>query len=192
MNIILSAMDEFGRSGYQGASMDEISRRAGITKGALYWHFEGKLDLYLAVFDHAMEEYSRSLEKAMASSSEPRTVLEDLATCIFSIYAEDTAVSRFYSSMMMDSKLMGEADIASKTEQIYSEYRKAITNIIENWDVAKKFNGAKLRAASISYIALIEGTALQWMLDKDSFELEREGPQGVELLLDGIEMAIRG
>ena len=37
----------FGRYGYEGVSIGDIAKAAKLTKGALYWHFRGKEDLYL-------------------------------------------------------------------------------------------------------------------------------------------------
>lgn len=37
----------FGRYGYDGVSIDDIAKTAGLSKGALYWHFKGKDDLFL-------------------------------------------------------------------------------------------------------------------------------------------------
>lgn len=37
----------FGRHGYEGVSVGDIAGAAGLSKGALYWHFSGKTDLYL-------------------------------------------------------------------------------------------------------------------------------------------------
>jgi len=37
----------FGRYGYEGVSVGDIAKAAKLTKGALYWHFDGKDELYL-------------------------------------------------------------------------------------------------------------------------------------------------
>lgn len=37
----------FGRYGYDGVSIGDIANAAGLSKGALYWHFTGKSDLFL-------------------------------------------------------------------------------------------------------------------------------------------------
>ncbi len=37
----------FGRYGYEGVSIGDIARAAGLSKGALYWHFDSKEQLYL-------------------------------------------------------------------------------------------------------------------------------------------------
>lgn len=46
-----SAEAVFARSGYHGASVEEIAREAGATSGALYSNFAGKEDLFLALFE---------------------------------------------------------------------------------------------------------------------------------------------
>jgi len=42
-----SAFALFGRYGFDGVSIDDIAKTAGLSKGALYWHFKGKDDLFL-------------------------------------------------------------------------------------------------------------------------------------------------
>lgn len=56
--IATRSFELFGRHGYEGVSIGDIARSAGISKGALYWHFAGKEALYLdclkrlhAIFD---------------------------------------------------------------------------------------------------------------------------------------------
>lgn len=53
------AVELFTRSGYSATSLDEVAKRARVTKGALYHHFTGKQALFEAAFDavetHVME-----------------------------------------------------------------------------------------------------------------------------------------
>src|SRR5918997_5071777 len=49
--LVASAAQAFARRGFHGASLDEIAREAGYSTGAIYWHFKGKDDLFLAVFE---------------------------------------------------------------------------------------------------------------------------------------------
>jgi AcrR family transcriptional regulator len=51
MALIKAARRLFGERGYAAVSLDEVCRRARLTKGALYHHFENKEDLFLAVYD---------------------------------------------------------------------------------------------------------------------------------------------
>src|SRR5437870_12014325 len=45
------ARNLFGERGYNGASREEVVARAGVTRGALQYHFGRKEDLFRAVFD---------------------------------------------------------------------------------------------------------------------------------------------
>jgi AcrR family transcriptional regulator len=49
--LIGAAARVFARRGFHGASMQEIAGEAGWSTGAIYWHFSGKEDLFLAVFE---------------------------------------------------------------------------------------------------------------------------------------------
>ena len=49
--LIAAAARVFARSGFHGASLEAIAREAGYTTGAIYWHFTGKDDLFLGVFE---------------------------------------------------------------------------------------------------------------------------------------------
>jgi AcrR family transcriptional regulator len=49
--LLLSAERVFARQGFAAATLDEIAADAGLTKGAVYWHFEGKTDLFVSLFD---------------------------------------------------------------------------------------------------------------------------------------------
>ncbi|MGD2059914.1 MAG: TetR/AcrR family transcriptional regulator [Acidimicrobiia bacterium] len=49
--LIAAAAKVFRRDGFHGASLDRVSAEAGYTKGAVYSNFEGKDDLFFAVYD---------------------------------------------------------------------------------------------------------------------------------------------
>jgi AcrR family transcriptional regulator len=56
--LVLAARELFGQQGYVDTSNDEIVARAGVTKGALYHHFNGKEDLFRAVFEQVERQVS--------------------------------------------------------------------------------------------------------------------------------------
>src|SRR5271157_1084434 len=57
--LIDAAMDLFASYGYRGTSLSRIARAAGVTKGALYWHFSDKEEFFLAVVDKVLEEWGQ-------------------------------------------------------------------------------------------------------------------------------------
>src|SRR3954452_3680028 len=59
-----AARSLFAEKGYHGAAAEEIVRRAGLTRGALYHHFEDKRDLFRVVVDEMEGEIDEEIEAA--------------------------------------------------------------------------------------------------------------------------------
>ena len=68
--ILAAALDVFAERGFQGARLEEVARRAGVSKGALYLYFETKADLFRAVVTDAISPNIERV-KAMASAEVP-------------------------------------------------------------------------------------------------------------------------
>ena len=64
-----AARSAFARSGFRGASVDEIASEAGFSTGALYSNFDGKEDLFLALMEREIEEHAREIEAAVRASA---------------------------------------------------------------------------------------------------------------------------
>jgi AcrR family transcriptional regulator len=54
--LLRAARELFTERGYADTFTDEVAERAGVTRGALYHHFPGKKDLFLAVFEDVERE----------------------------------------------------------------------------------------------------------------------------------------
>ncbi len=70
------AVDVFGRSGYYGASMNDIAEAAGVTKPVLYQHFESKSDLYRALLDLVGARLLDAIAKATADATDGKELTE--------------------------------------------------------------------------------------------------------------------
>ncbi len=53
--ILSAAMTVFAQKGWQKTSLDEVAAAAGMTKGAIYWHFRNKNDLFFALLDARLQ-----------------------------------------------------------------------------------------------------------------------------------------
>ena len=71
-----AARSLFAEKGYHGTAAEEIVRRAGLTRGALYHHFEDKKDLFRVVVDEMEGEIDEEIEAAeRAQSGLPEAVM---------------------------------------------------------------------------------------------------------------------
>lgn len=61
----------FAERGYHAASMDELARRAGVSKPVIYEYFGSKERLYRVCVDRAVQRFSEDLKRAVRSEREP-------------------------------------------------------------------------------------------------------------------------
>jgi AcrR family transcriptional regulator len=65
--VVSAALDVFGRYGYRRTSMELIAKAAGISRPALYQHFSGKDDIFLAAGERIADELVSAAETAAAA-----------------------------------------------------------------------------------------------------------------------------
>jgi len=66
----------FAEQGFHAASMRDIAKAAGMLSGSIYYHFESKDELLLAVCELGISRLEAAVEQAVASAGEPWARLE--------------------------------------------------------------------------------------------------------------------
>ena len=69
--LIRAARRLFARNGYAGVGTEEIARRAGVTRGALYHQFPAKEDLFLAVYEQVEQELTARVAGLLGTVDSP-------------------------------------------------------------------------------------------------------------------------
>jgi AcrR family transcriptional regulator len=74
--LVEAARRLFAERGYAAVGTEEIVRAAGVTRGALYHHFDGKRELLAAVYEQMEGEIAARLAEAVAPGAGPLETLE--------------------------------------------------------------------------------------------------------------------
>ena len=69
--LLRAAADLFAREGFAAASLDAVASAAGVTKGSLYHHFDGKVALFEAVAERQEAELSQRVAAIAAAERDP-------------------------------------------------------------------------------------------------------------------------
>jgi AcrR family transcriptional regulator len=99
--ILQEATSLFVARGYEGVSMREIGEAVGITKAALYYHFQDKEDLFMAILNASLEEISGVLDRAEAAGQDARGRIEETVRGLLALPAERRALIRVASQEMV-------------------------------------------------------------------------------------------
>ena len=91
--LLQSARELFGTKGFAGAGSEEIVERAGVTRGAMYHHFESKDDLFRAVYEEVEAETMGHVAEAAMATTDPKEELR-LGARAWLQFAADPTVAR--------------------------------------------------------------------------------------------------
>ncbi len=94
-DLIQSALDLFAVNGYDGVSVRDIAKTAGVSEAALYKHFKGKEDLALYIFNAIIKNYS---ERLLVLEAQPLSSIDKLCKIVeytYDLYEMYPAEIRF-------------------------------------------------------------------------------------------------
>ncbi len=139
--ILDSAFRLFSRRGYESTSLSDIARFAGVTRGAIYWHFKDKGQILVELCEKV--NLDRMKSDALAEAADPRE--EDPLSKIVLWLKEcgDDSSVQFYSSALFSlvDKIMsgacGSDDVRNKLKGMFEKREALVCSALRN-SVLKK------------------------------------------------------
>lgn len=193
-NSLLDAAEQvFSEKGVSRASLGEIAQTAGATRGAIYWHFKDKLDLFGAMMDRVtlpLEQGFGELESG--SCLDPAQRLRAVIVLVLRRIASDDRTRRVFEIALHKIEYVGEMMGVRDRHVIASEGFTG--QLAQDFELAAQLQGVALpmssAEAAIGLHALFDGLARSWLLGGGSFDLERVGRTSVEAFLCGLGLKL--
>lgn len=166
------AIDCFARYGYAATSIDRIARAAGLTKGAIYYHFKDKEDLLFAAVRDRVGAFEQSVTEALVPVTDPVRALGEL-TRICMDHATKSNHRRFIVTLMVEA-LDTNARLSAQFRGMMDRFRAFLCGIIE---IGQK-NGVfrtdvrAITAAGV-YAGAVMGAEIQYYQDPKGFDLKQ-------------------
>lgn len=178
----------FERRGVGGASLQEVAEAAGVTRGAVYWHFRGKADLFNAMMGRAILPFEQQwLAPGADDGSSPLAHLRGLCFELLRHVARDARLQRVLAIATQRVEYVGELDaIRVRRLQVYAQAIQYFEQALRRAAAAGELRrGVAPATAARALHALIDGLIHHWMLDRRAFDLQRVGRGALQQLLDG-------
>lgn len=185
--VLHAALLCFQEKGFAATTLDDVARRAGTTRGAVYWHFHNKVELFHTV---VQEQYTRVGKKLMdlvgtsgTAWARLRRVL--LAWCRYP--AEDHDFRLMLELLMQQAGLYPElaAGIRERIQVDYSVqlFADLIQQAMAEGSVRPDLDPA---VAARTALGMLYGVSSLWLLQRTAFSLVDEAEAVVDLFLRGI------
>jgi TetR/AcrR family transcriptional repressor of nem operon len=124
-----AAFQEIYRSGYRGADMDAILAAAGVSKGALYYHFDNKEALGYAVVDEVIA--SQTHQKWVQPLRNGKNPIDDLVRIVQSESLNKEDVQRGCPLLNLSQEMSGlDEGFRRKTARIFKDWHDAVAEAL--------------------------------------------------------------
>lgn len=164
--ILEGALRVFVRRGYEGATVREIAREAGVSQGLMYHYFEGKQELLRAIFLRGMEDVGASL-RPPPPGTPPEEALTLAVRGAFRVVRQHLAFWRLsYGLRFQPGVLEGlGGEVAGWSDAIRAVLERKLRALGE----------PSPEAAALALFAAIDGAAQHFALDPERYPLEEVG-----------------
>lgn len=190
-NLLATALTVFYERGVSKASLDEIAKTAGVTRGALYWHFKNKKDLFEALFQIHYANVEQQLEQVLHSdqTTEPLDFLYNSVLQHFESLVNDHDFRKFNTILLYRcEQTQDNLSIVELTRQYHRRWDQLLHNII-NECKRKQILDQKLNTerAVLSLISTISGLSASWLDDPQAFDLMQHAPAIIQACFDNLK-----
>ncbi len=178
----------FAKNGYEGTSLDQVASDAGLSKGAVYWHFSSKSDLYLAICDRSLKgllnSISRKFNTVFASSNPLEAIKSLIASELQSCKDHNGELPRLFLQFV---STRNEKEIREKLSDSFAGLFSETANVLMRIQQENLINPQlDFEALAVSLHALINGLVLMWLINPSGVSFDRISSTVAEMLWNGI------
>ena len=167
--ILEAALECFATRGYHSATMDDLVRASGLSKGSLYWHFSSKEEVFLALFDRFVEEL---FDAWSWLETEERPSLE-LVRALGEVFVERLTSDPLPLGAWAEFLLQPRA--RERYASVLRESRKRLAALVRRGIERGEIRDLEPEGIAVALTAATEGTMLQAMVDP-SFDAKLHWP----------------
>ena len=166
--ILASALALFAKKGYEHTTFTDIAARLKMTKGAVYWHFESKEALLMALVDEMLERFGRQISELMPKEELTFPAVAEMMVKNAERIVEDPRGTAFF--MLMKTQVRWrDASMASVREDLltndrfgpYHAFLTALDNDVRAGRVRADVDAEEVAAACLA----VWESLVQWRID---------------------------
>ena len=179
----------FRQHGVTKTSLAEIAAAAGVTRGAVYWHFKDKADLFEAMCRRATLPLDALLDEAGGKThADPLDALRTLTVAALTRLATDARAQAVFEVIFHKAELTDElSDIAGRQERNRCDCLSSVEAILQQAVTAGQLPPDTDTALATRLLhAFVSGTMREWVLDKGAYDLAARAPSLVDTIVAGL------
>jgi len=187
--LLQAGLTVFSRKGFDAATLEDIAREAGVTRGAIYWHFGSKTELFTALMDKYSSRGAMILQQAAAEGGSFNEILRRIFSRMLLAVENDWELrSMMEISLFKTGYSAGNEDWRIRQ----TENSRALVNGIAA-SLKQGIESGELRqdldplVAARAFLAFQNGIIYLWLSDPAAFSLGATAAQFSDVYMKGVQ-----
>ncbi|HEX8032355.1 MAG TPA: TetR family transcriptional regulator [Ktedonobacterales bacterium] len=185
--ILAAALDVFSKQGYAGTTLDDITAAANLSKGAIYWYFESKADLFATLLGERASIFSEILLDAARGARGPLAALEAMWLRWMEALETDRGYQAYVRLAYLRVEVADEPSVgldARRTEErrVQALVTERILAAVAAGELPSELD---IEAAVLSFVGTGNGLVRAWLLVPDTFMPRAIAPRIWQLMVAG-------
>lgn len=190
--ILNAAVNVFADQGVGKASLEQVAKSAGVTRGAVYWHFKNKIDIFQALYDQLYLPFSEMVLSDL-KQEHPRP-LEQLATLcarLFCDLARNPAKQRILTLFFLRCDFSGEMDRVRQAQNARkAQSFRLFRQYFERAQVKGQLpDDADPHVLTMVLLSFITGVTYEFLRNPTVFDLAKYGKAMFDTFFNGLTRA---
>ena len=178
----------FAERGVSRTSLNDIAVAAGTTRGAIYWHFKDKADLFNAMMERVTMPLECSLANTVQATADPLLALRDAMLSALRQTATDEQTRRVFEVATHKVEYVTEMQaVRDRHLRVRNECmtmtKEALGQAVKREHLALPM---PLSTAALGLHVMMDGLIQNWLLDPQAFDLVQSGRDTVDAYLAGL------
>lgn len=169
--ILDAALQCFSKKGYDATTLDDIVTESGLSKGAIYWYFKGKRELFMTLVERHLQEDRSLWGKLLEEHEVGPDFLTVTGPPYLKRYFEDKWVAPLFAEFMAeayrDKKLKGKID------EFREEWRERIKGAFDQALKEGKVKDFDSDTLSRIFVAFMEGVESQYWVSGKKLDYKK-------------------
>ena len=183
--IMSAALSVVVAKGYDQSRMDDIVEKSQLSKGAIYWYYKSKEEVYLSLVDYWFLQYSSGVVDTLQQQESASDQLKALFDFFIEQFDKNPATFKLLVEFWRLAGL--NPGFNAKLQQIYSDFLEYIIEIIKVGVANGEFKNVEPRITALSILINIEGINWFTLFDKSGVEAHEYIDTISNFILNGLK-----
>ncbi len=187
--ILDAAFDVFTSKGFMRTTLSDVAEAAGVTRGAIYWHFKDKVDLFMALSDEIEGEAGVRPEDIDQGRMQSLDDIREELLKYLAHFEKKDRYAVFYEMVNYRTEYIEE--LQPVLEKQLSNHRRILETATQVFHRFKETRTVRMdldpSRAALSLLAIVVGITAIWLFDPGPFS----NADTVPMILDDFLRSLR-